>query len=317
MVLLSGLNATAAISLSEALRKIASEYGVVVSYSPSLIAGVEVDVLPAGSTADVALHRLLADTDFECVKAAEGCFFLKIDKQKVAMRKRREAEVAERAARARIAAYSRKKEAKECAAPGRLLIPQVQCAPQCVVNVDVSPRRIASHAGSVQEHRFQLKTNLLLLATTSANVAFEVAVGRHFSLELPVSVNFWTVGGAKMHHWSLMPTVKYWLNSEPYGSDYIGVYVGYVNYDIGNIALLGGNFENRYYDGNLVSAGMVYGHRFKLSDSFALEAEVGMGYVYTHCHYVPVERKTLDGATVVNKHKWSLTRLALNVCYMF
>ena len=315
MVLLSGMNAAAAISLSEALQQIAQQHDVVVSYSPSLIAGVEVNAVPVCGSAGESLQQLLVETDFVCVEAAEGCFFLKMDKQKALERKKR-AEEAESAARARIEAYCRRKEAKESAVCGALLMPSMPVAPRCEVEAHASQGAIL-HGDREGKRHFQLKTNLLLLATTSANVAFEVAVGRHLSLELPVSASFWTIGGAKLHHWALFPTVKYWLNSEPFGSDYIGAYLGYVDYDIGNIALLGGNFENRYYDGKVFSAGLVYGHRFKLSDRFALEAEVGMGYVYTHSHYVPVERKTLDGVTVVNKHKLSLTRLALNVCYAF
>lgn len=315
IVLLSGMNVAAAISLSDALVEVARKHGATISYSPSLIAGIEVAAVPVCHTVEADLRDLLTGTDFTYSKAAENCFFLQIDKHKVALRKKREAEEAERLARARIEAHCRREEARKCAIPGKLLMPDKSPLPQYAVEVDIVLPIVEDDLHNERQKRFQLKTNLLLLATSSANLAFEVAVSRHFSIELPVSANFWTVSGARLHHMALFPTLKYWLACEPFGSDYIGAYLGFANYDIGNISLLGKNFEEYYYDGKLFSAGIVYGHRFQLSTNFALEAEIGMGYVFTHYHRTPV---TGDYILVVgNKNKFSLTRLSLNMCYTF
>lgn len=319
VVMLSGITAAAAISLSAALDKVAKRHGVVISYSPTLTRGVDADAVPAGMNVDECLSALLDDTDFSYKQANDSCYFLLKDKTKIERRKKREAEEAERAARERIEEYLRQMREERLAAAkaGGMIVPQL-VMPQgaTVVGAPSVPYTAQPKSEAGRGWKFALKTNALLWAATSPNVAFEMAVGKHFSVELPVSVSQWTVGGARLHHVGVFPAFKYWAGDDGhYSGDFVGVYAGYVNYDIGNIDLFGDNLEQYCYDGNLYSAGVLYGHRFSLSSHFALEAEIGMGYVYTRYHQSTVAAPHL--ATKAEKHKWSLTRLSLTACYTF
>ena len=180
---------------------------------------------------------------------------------------------------------------------GALIVPQP----------GVSPSPTAIRVGNRQTKPagplFSLKTNALLLAAMSPNIAVETRLGKCVTVEVPVNFSMWTLGDCRLDYVAVFPTVKYWVGGEAFRNDYIGAYVGYAQFDIGGIK-----------PGDLYSAGLVYGHRFTLSRHFALEAEVGVGYVYTSYTQTPLNRNTPQSH---DKHKWSLTRLALNVCYTY
>lgn len=307
MVMLPSVNISAAISLSSAIEHVAKVHGVTISYSPTLTDTISVQSMPKGVSVDDDLSALLESTDLNYKKANDEFYYLGKDKSKIRMRKAREAEERERMARARIEEFQRQKAISQriIPKPGQMLFPRNEFAGDMEIKANVPV--IVEHEEPSRPH-FALKTNALLLATTSPNLAFEVAVGDRFSVELPVSVNFWLLGNASLQHVALFPALKYWLGNEPFSSDYVGVYVGYVNYDFGNIDMFGDNIGRYWYDGNLYSAGVLYGNRFNLSRHFALEAEIGMGYVYLKHDY-----SNTNGF----KHKFSLTRLALNACYTF
>lgn len=315
LLMLSGLTASAAVSLTNAVKQVARKYCVSISYSPTLTDRAAVNNVPDNmASADECLTALLADTDFCLKKISDGSYCLWLSKEKAALRLERErkARELEQATRQRIEEYRRRRKEISAAPRGTLLLP-VQAATGAVPAIVAVPP--ATTCSSVPRQRFSLKTNALLWATTSPNAAFEAAIGSHFSVELPVSFNLWSLAGSRLHHASVFPAFKYWLGGEVFADDYIGAYVGYAYYDIGNISLLDGNLEDFYYDGNLYSAGVLYGHRFSLSRHFALEAEIGMGYVYVKYAQTPV-LGAMPGKEH-EKHKWSLTRLAVNACYTF
>ena len=307
--------ASAAISLSAAVEQISHKYGVTISFSPTLTDGVKIDYVPQGlPSADSCLSVLLLDTDFCHKKINATTYCLWRSDKKAALRllmQKRRAEELEQATRRKIEEYRlQRRKAEILAAPYGSMVTPTPVSPETPqVSVSLPP------AAAPIAPRFSLKTNALLWATTSPNLAFEAVIGKCFSVELPVSFNLWSPGGSRLHHISLFPTFKYWLGGCAFDEGYIGAYAGYVNYSIGNIGLLGGNLEKFYYDGNLYSAGLVCGYRFALSNHFALEAEIGMGYVYTK--YTQAPASGLTPGKNHEKHKWSLTRLALNACYTF
>lgn len=289
--------AQAAIPLTEAIEHIANEYNITVSYCPSLTDSAAVTRKSCGDSADECLLELLRDTDFDYTRIDCTCYYVWPSREKIAARK----EYMEKLRRQR-------EERLMAAKPGALIVPQP----------GVSPSPTAIRVGNRQTKPagplFSLKTNALLLAAMSPNIAVETRLGKCVTVEVPVNFSMWTLGDCRLDYVAVFPTVKYWVGGEAFRNDYIGAYVGYARFDIGGIKPLGGTLEDYYYAGDLYSAGLVYGHRFTLSRHFALEAEVGVGYVYTSYTQTPLNRNTPQSH---DKHKWSLTRLALNVCYTY
>lgn len=313
----------AAVTLTSALERVSAHYDVAISYSPSQTDAVGVENMPLfSSTVGNALSQLLAGTDYGYGKVSDRVYYLFKDKQKIALRKQREAREKEQAAIDRICEYRRHEmECRLACKHGKMLVPKIEKPLQGTVNADIEQEWPADRRNDEPAMPVVLKTNALLLASASANVTLELPVGAHVSAELSVSINRWPLGDARLLHVAVSPALKYWLGSEPMQGDYVGAYAEYANYDIGGIGFAGANLADNYYKGNLYSAGILYGHRFILCRHFALEAEIGMGYVYTKydCNLVDpavssvASRAVKDGS----KHKFGISRLALNVCYMF
>ncbi len=310
-------------TLSSVIKKYSAEFGVMISYSPTLTGKVIVNDVPATGNIEQRLDALLAGTEFNYKESREG-FYVFLDKKRVEERKRRIAAMeAERRAAAAEASRKEeeKKEEREIPEPGKMLPFNYGDMPAniAITPVLAVPKHEDNNAQRRQCRWFAIKTNALLLATTSVNLALETTIGKWLSTELAYSGNYWEPGFGSLKHTALMATLKYWVNGNETGNDYIGAYVGYGDYDIGELKPLGGNLERFRYDGRLYSAGIVYGHRFKFGSHFALETELGMGYV--HVNYEKEDAAAPAGAIAApesySKNKFSITRAALNICYIF
>jgi hypothetical protein len=119
-----------------------------------------------------------------------------------------------------------------------------------------------------------LKSNLLYVATTTLYLGVEVAVAPEWSVELSANYNPWTYGGGrKIKHWLLQPAVRYWTNRWGEGS-FFGAHAHGGQF---NVARIGG--EGRY-QGWLAGAGVSYGYRWNWSQSWGVEAEIGLGWAH-------------------------------------
>ena len=307
--------------LSAVIEKYSTEFEVLISYSPTLTGRVVVDKIPNAGNIEQRLDALLADTEFSYKKSGNG-FYIFLDKNKVEERKRRIAAMEEERRNAAAEALRQEQERvkREVPEPGKML-PLNHGIDSANIAV-IKPTMTVTYNSQVTQQRhkwYAIKTNALLLATTSANLSFEMTVGNWLSAELAYSGNYWNPGFGSLQHSALSATLRYWINGNEEGRDYIGAYIGYAVYDIGELKPLGGNLERFEYDGNLYSAGIVYGHRFNLGKHFALETELGMGYV--HADYEKKDAASSGCASAAlkshSKNKFSITRAALNVCYIF
>lgn len=133
------------------------------------------------------------------------------------------------------------------------------------------------------------KTNFINWGTLSPNLAFETAIGKRTSLEIPVSYNPWTFSeNKKWKHVLVQPEFRWW-NCEPFNGQFFGLHAHYARYNIGNVNIGNLTFPagvhlkelNDYrYDGWLIGAGITYGYQFYLSPRFNLEFAIGAGYAY-------------------------------------
>lgn len=168
-----------------------------------------------------------------------------------------------------------------------------------------------------------VKTNLLDDASLNVNLGGEVRLASKWSAEVPVSLNFWNVDGHKWKHWHVSPGVRYWF-CEAFAGHFLGIHAIGTQYNIGNIDipvnLLGTDFrklkDNRY-EGWGIGAGISYGYSWILGRHWNLEAELGVGYVWSRYSRFECQgcgRKVESGK---NHHYVGPTRLAVNLVYVF
>lgn len=162
--------------------------------------------------------------------------------------------------------------------------------------------------------RFAVKTNALYWLTTTPNLAAEVALGRHFSLQMGAGYNGWKfTEGRTLKHLMLTPEARYWFSS-PMERHYLGLYGQYATFNLRNLPLLATN--ELAYRGRLYGGGLAYGYQWALGKHFGIEVSVGVGYLYldySKFHYTEccAERVSDHRRTYIGP-----TRAALNLIYL-
>jgi len=125
-----------------------------------------------------------------------------------------------------------------------------------------------------------VKTNLLYDAALSPNLGVEVQVAPKWSVDLSGNFNFWSMsGGARWKHWLVQPEARYWF-CQPLGGHFVGAHLLGGIYNVGHISHMGKLADHRY-EGWGVGAGVAYGYSWLLGRHWNLEAEIGLGWVYS------------------------------------
>lgn len=156
-----------------------------------------------------------------------------------------------------------------------------------------------------------VKTNLAAWAGTILNVAADVQVGRHWSVELPVLWCPWYVSSEHaIKTFILQPEARYWL-SKPGKGHFFGVHahVGWFNVKWN---------RDRYQDTDrpLLGAGISYGYLLPFNAHWAGEFTLGAGYAnMRYDTYYNID----NGARIDTRTKnyWGITRVGLSVVYRF
>ena len=172
---------------------------------------------------------------------------------------------------------------------------------------------VADYAGDgMQGKRYiALKTNLAAWAGTILNIAADVQVGKHFSVELPVLWCPWYVGDRHaVRTFTLQPEARYWL-AAPGKGHFFGVHahMGWFNVKWN---------DTRYQDTNrpLLGAGISYGYLLPLSTHWGAEFTLGAGYAnMKYDSYYNID----NGARFDTRTKgyWGITRVGISVVYRF
>ena len=168
------------------------------------------------------------------------------------------------------------------------------------------------------------KTNLLYDATATVNAGIEIVLAPRWTLDISGNFNDWTMShNRKWKHWLVQPEARYWF-CERFSGHFIGIHAHGGEYNFGNlkngIKFLGSDFskltDNRY-QGWYVGGGLSYGYAWILGKHWNLEAELGIGYIYTRFDKYPCAECGEKIEEDASHHYFGPTKLALSIVYLF
>ena len=177
--------------------------------------------------------------------------------------------------------------------------------------------------GICRAQKTGLKTNFLSDIALSPNLGVEIGLNPNWTLDITGQINFWDVNSHVWKHWLLQPEFRYWF-CERFTGHFLGFHAIGGEYNFGNIKnhinFLGSNFSNlsdRRYQGWGAGLGVAYGYAWILSERWNLEAEIGLGWIYTRYDSYPCAE---CGDKLESNHPHNYvgpTKLALNLVYLF
>ncbi len=171
--------------------------------------------------------------------------------------------------------------------------------------------KITPETASSSGRYLAVKTNLAAWAGTIMNLAADVQVSEHFSVELPVLWCPWYVSDKHaVKTFTIQPEARYWL-SKPGAGHFFGVHahVGWYSVKWN---------RDRYQDTDrpLLGAGISYGYLLPFNEHWAGEFTLGAGYAnMRYGTYYNMD----NGARIHTRTKnyWGITRVGLSVVYRF
>ena len=143
-------------------------------------------------------------------------------------------------------------------------------------------------SGMAYGQKVALKTNLLYGGVTyTPNLALEYGISKRMTLNLSGGYNPWNINntvdkGEKLVHWLVQPEFRYW-SCERFNGHFFGFHGTYSLYNIGGkeFPILLGTDSGQYrHEGSAYGGGLTYGYVLNLSMRFALEFEIGAGYMH-------------------------------------
>jgi hypothetical protein len=166
-----------------------------------------------------------------------------------------------------------------------------------------------------------LKSNMLSDVLLSPDLGIEFALAPKWSLDINGNAVLWNNGDRRFRHWTVMPEARYWLCQRFHGH-FFGLHAIAGQYNVGNIGhdfpILGfKDLASKRYQGWMGGAGIAYGYDWLLSEHWNLEAEIGAGWIHTRSDVYPCAEcgNKLDSG--YNRNYFGLTKLALNIVYLF
>lgn len=171
--------------------------------------------------------------------------------------------------------------------------------------------KITPEAASSSGRYVAVKTNLAAWAGTVVNLAADVQVSEHVSVELPVLWCPWYVSDKHaVKTFTIQPEGRYWL-ARPGEGHFFGVHahIGWFNVKWN---------RDRYQDTSrpLLGAGISYGYLLPLGEHWAGEFTLGAGYANMKydTYYNIGNGARIDTRT---KNYWGITRVGISVVYRF
>lgn len=175
----------------------------------------------------------------------------------------------------------------------------------------------------VKGQNVALKSNLLSDAFANVNLGVEVRLAKKWSLDITGDINNWSVNHHKWKHWAVQPEFRYWL-CDIFAGHFFGLHALGGQYNFGNIRnnvkFFGSDFSklsDYRYQGWAAGAGIAYGYSWILAKHWNIEAEIGVGWMYTRYDKYNCSncgRKLEDN---MPHNYFGPTKLALNLEYIF
>ena len=179
---------------------------------------------------------------------------------------------------------------------------------------------------ALSAQRVAVKTNLLYDATATVNAGIEIGLAPRWSLDVSGNYNNWMMNGEGMRwkHMMVQPELRYWF-CDWFAGHFVGVHAIGGSYNFGLIPnnihnFLGSDFsrltDNRY-QGYAWGGGIAYGYSWILGRHWNLEAEVGLGVIYTKFDELDCSICEHTVRSDVPHLYKGPTKLALNLVYVF
>ena len=168
-----------------------------------------------------------------------------------------------------------------------------------------------------------LKTNLLYDALLSPTVGVEVGVAPKWTVDLSGTLNAWTVNDHRWKQWMVQPEGRYWF-CQRFAGHFVAAHALGGQFNFGNIdadfKFLGTDFsklKDERYQGWMAGAGVAYGYSWILTRNWNIEAELGIGWVYSR---YDVYRCADCGKKIRENESHNYfgpTKVAVNLIYVF
>lgn len=139
----------------------------------------------------------------------------------------------------------------------------------------------------MQAQNVGIKTNLISDGFLSPNLGIEIGLARKWTLDISGQTCLWDVNHHKWKHWLAQPEARYWF-CDRFAGTFLGIHALGGQYNFGNIhnniKFLGSDFSqltDYRFQGWAAGAGVAIGHAWVLGKHWNLEAELGIGWIYT------------------------------------
>lgn len=177
---------------------------------------------------------------------------------------------------------------------------------------------------SVSAQNWAVKTNLLYDMTATMNLGAEVRVSPQWTLDVSANWNPWTFSdNKKWKQLVVQPEARYWF-CEAFNGHFVGAHLLGGIYNMGNwntgFTFLGtdfGKLKDYRFEGWMLGVGVAYGYQWMLSKHWSVEAEIGIGYVYSQ--YDKYDCATCGETYEQDKphNYFGPTKAALSLIYVF
>lgn len=177
--------------------------------------------------------------------------------------------------------------------------------------------------GEIKAQNVGIKTNLLTDIAASPNLGIEVKLAPKWTLEVVGEINDWDVNRHLWKHWFVQPEARFWF-CDSFAGHFLGVHAITGQYNFGNISnginFLGSDFSqlsDYRFQGWAAGAGVAYGYDWILAKHWNLEAEIGIGWIYTRYDQFSCYQCQKKVASNKPHNYFGLTKLALAIEYIF
>ena len=179
-------------------------------------------------------------------------------------------------------------------------------------------------SSTAEAQDINVKTNVLADAFLNVNAGVEIGLAPRWTLDVAGYYNGWTLShDRKWKHWMVQPEARYWF-CDRFVGHFVGLHALGGQYNIGGLknsfSFLGTDFSklsDRRYQGWMAGAGLAYGYSWMLGKRWNLEAEIGVGYVYTRYDSYPCAKCGTKIEKNKAGHYIGPTKAAINLVYSF
>lgn len=186
---------------------------------------------------------------------------------------------------------------------------------------------LMASGATIQAQVVGLKTNLLSDIALSPSLGVEIGLAPKWSLDLSGQINAWTLKrNGRDHKWKhvlVQPEARYWF-CQRFAGHFVGLHAIGGIYNVGNLNIpmdfLGFNLrvlKDKRFQGWTAGAGVAYGYAWPVHKHWNIEAEIGVGWMYTRFDEYPCLPCGNAIKEDVVRNYVGPTKLAVNVEYLF